>query len=271
MRGIQGKVAVITGGGRGIGRQTALRLAEEGAAGIVINDLDEAPLQETVQAVKSQGAEAVGLAGSVVQSSLASQLVKLAEDTFGGLDYVVTCAGFPWGGVIHKMTDEQWQTIIDVHLTGTFWAVREAIRFMREQAGQEMDRGDTPVARKIVTISSGAANGAFGNANYAAAKAGILGLTRTAAAEGARFNILANSVSFGMVDTRLTQAEDTGETIGGRSVAAFPREMREQLVQRIPLQRPATVEEAAGSIVFLLSDDANFITGHTLAVNGGRG
>lgn len=271
MNGIEGKIAIITGGGRGIGRQTALRLAEEGALGIVLNDLDEAPLKEVVDKVEAFGTKTVAVAGSVVDSNLATRLVKEATDNFGGIDHLVTCAGFPWAGMVHRITDKQWQTIIDVHLTGTFWIVRESMRIMRESAREELDQGKTAVYRKIVTISSGAANGAFGNANYAAAKAGILGLTRTVAAEGAQFNILANSVSFGMVDTRLTQAEDSGDTIDGRVVAAFPRGMRQELVQRIPLQRPATVEEAAGSIVFLLSQDADFITGQTLVVNGGRG
>ena len=137
MRGLEGKVALITGGGRGIGRGTALRLAEEGVSGLVLNDIDEEPLHEVVQKAKSLGVQAVSLAGSVTDSALATKLVKLATNTFGDLHCVVTSAGFPWGGVIHKVTDEQWQTIIDVHLTGTFWVVREAMGFMRErgQAG----------------------------------------------------------------------------------------------------------------------------------------
>ena len=270
MRGLEGKVALITGGGRGIGRGTALRLAEEGVSGLVLNDIDEEPLHEVVQKAKSLGVQAVSLAGSVTDSALATKLVKLATDTFGDLHCVVTSAGFPWGGVIHKVTDEQWQTIIDVHLTGTFWVVREAMGFMRERAKQELERGNGPIARKIVTVSSGAAQGAFGNVNYSAAKAGLHGLTRTASAEGAAFNILVNSVSFSIIDTRLTQAEDPGETVMGRPATAFPREMRDEIINRVPLKRSGTVDEAAGSIVFLLSDDANFITGHTLEVNGGR-
>ena len=270
MRGIQGKVALITGAGRGIGSGTALRLAEEGAGGIVLNDLDEEPLQEAVRAVQEKGCKCVGLAGSVTDPELAGKLVRLATESFGDLHLVALCAGFTWDGVIHRMSDEQWQSIIDVHLTGSFRVLREAMRFMRERAQKEREGGGEPPARKIVTISSRSAFGNFGQANYSSAKAGLLGLARTVALEGAPFNILANAVAFGMVDTRLTQEKELGETTGGGIALGIPKELREQVIQLVPLKRMGTVEEAAGSIAFLLSDDAGYVTGHTLEVNGGR-
>ena len=268
MRGVKGKVGLITGAGRGIGRAVALRLAQEGAS-LVLNDLDEGPLSEVAEAVQGHDVKAVVVTGSVTESDTVGRMVKTAVDSFGDLHILVTCAGFIWDGVLHKMIDEQWQAILDVHLTGTFRVIREGVRFMRERARQEQQGGDAATPRKIVTVSSSSAFGNFGQSNYAAAKAGIIGLTKTAAVEGAIFNILANSVAFGMMDTRLTQEKESGETFMGRIPLGIPREIREQSLQRILLRRLGTVEEAAGAIVFLASEDANYITGQVLEVNGG--
>ena len=261
---------VITGAGRGIGQAAALRFAREGSL-LVLNDVDEKPLRETVEQLPQQGGSVVSVVGSVTDPSLAGRLVQATVDTYGDLHVAVTCAGFTWDAMLHRMTDEQWQTILDVHLTGTFRMVREAIRVMRERAREEREGGNPPTARKITTIASLSAYGNVGQTNYSAAKAGIIGLTRSVALEGASFNILANSLAFRVVDTRLTQERGPGETIGDTVPLGIPREQRQQLVQRIPLQRPATVEEAAGPLVFLACDDANYITGQVLDVNGGTG
>ncbi|MBI2872030.1 MAG: SDR family oxidoreductase [Chloroflexi bacterium] len=262
---LDGKVAIITGAGRGIGKGTALRFASEGAS-LVLNDLDPGPLQETVGEVKGLGAKAVAVAGSVADPALPTRVVQAANDTFGNLHIVVTCAGFTWDGMLHRMTDEQWQTIIDVHLTGTFRTVRAALQYMRERARQEQQAGGPLPARKIITISSQSAFGNVGQVNYSAAKAGIIGLTRVAALEGAMFNILANSLAFGLIDTRLTRDKELGEKAGNVALG-IPKELREQAVQRIPLKRPGTVEEAVGPILFLASEDSNYVSGHTLEVN----
>ena len=201
MDGIQGRVAIVTGAGRGIGQGVALRLAEEGAS-VVANDLDQAQLDETVRQIEEMGGRAAGVVGSVSDSALSDRLAATALERFGDLHIVVAAAGYTWDGMAHRMSDEQWRAIIDVHLTGTFLVVRDAFKVMRERARQALDRDERPIARHMVTISSKSAFGNLGQANYSAAKAGIVGLTRTMALEGAMFNVLANSVAFGVIDTR---------------------------------------------------------------------
>ena len=266
MRGIRGKVALITGAGRGIGKAVALRLAEEGA-NLVLNDLDEEPLSEVARDIQRSGVEIV--AGSVTEPETVGHMVNRAVETFGDLNIVITCAGFTWDGLLHKMNDEQWQTILDVHLTGTFKVIREAVVFMRSKAKEEHNDGCIVIPRKVVTVSSSSAFGNFGQSNYAAAKAGIIGLTKTLAIEGAAFNITANSVAFGLMDTRLTQDKAIGEMFMGKIPLGIPNDIREDSVKRVLLKRPGKVEEAAGTISFLASEDANYITGHVLEVNGG--
>ncbi|MEE8442922.1 MAG: SDR family oxidoreductase [Dehalococcoidia bacterium] len=268
MRGLRDRVGLITGAGRGIGKAAAIRLAEEGVR-LVLNDLDEAPLAEVVQEVKELGGDVLGVAGSAADQATVEAMMKAAVDNFGDLHILVTCAGFTWDGVLHRMTDEQWQTILDVHLTGTFKAIRAGIAFMRERARQEQQQGGSAIARKIVTISSLSGYGNFGQANYAAAKSGIVGLTKTAAIEGAMFNILANAIAFGIIDTRLTRDKEEGEIFMGQVALGIPHDQREQILQLQPLRRAGTVEEAAGAIAFLASDDANYISGQVIDVNGG--
>jgi 3-oxoacyl-[acyl-carrier protein] reductase len=261
MRGIEGKVALVTGAGRGIGQGLALGLAAEGAK-LVLNDLDEGPVNDTVQQIKAAGGQAIGIAGSVTDPSLASKLVD------GDLHIIGTCAGFIWDGMIHRMTDDQWQGIIDVHLTGTFRVVRESLSFMREKAKAEKEANGNAVARHVVTVSSLSGFGNLGQANYAAAKAGIVGLTRTVALEGAMFNILANSVAFGFIDTRMTRSQETQDEHVGEAVQGIPEQAREKLMATVPLNRPGSVEEAVGPMLFLASDHANYISGALLEING---
>jgi 3-oxoacyl-[acyl-carrier protein] reductase len=267
MRGIEGKVALVTGAGRGIGQGLALGLAAEGAK-LVLNDLDEGPVNDTVQQIKAAGGQAIGIAGSVTDPSLASKLVDAAKSEYGDLHIIGTCAGFIWDGMIHRMTDDQWQGIIDVHLTGTFRVVRESLSFMREKAKAEKEANGNAVARHIVTVSSLSGFGNLGQANYAAAKAGIVGLTRTVALEGAMFNILANSVAFGFIDTRMTRSQETQDEHVGEAVQGIPEQAREKLMATVPLNRPGSVEEAVGPMLFLASDHANYISGALLEING---
>ena len=267
MKGINGKIGVVTGAGRGIGRAVALRLIKEGAM-VVINDLDSGPLEEVLKTIDSLGGKSVMVPGSVADPDTVKRVVDTAAEAFGDLHIVITCAGFTWDGLLHKMSDEQWQSIIDVHLTGTFRIVRESLALMRQHARDDKDNG-LVVSRKVVTISSSSAYGNFGQANYAAAKAGIVGLTKTAAIEGAQFNIMANSVAFGMMDTRLTREKETGETFMGSIPLGIPKDIRDKVLADVLLKRPGSVEEAAGAAVFLASEDADYITGHVLDVNGG--
>ena len=267
MDGIQGRVAIVTGAGRGIAQAVALKFAEEGAM-IVANDLDRAPLDETLKQIEAMGGKAVGLAGSVTESGIGERLADLAVSTFGDVHHVFAAAGYSWDGMTHRMTDEQWQAIIDVHLTGTFRVVRDAFKVMRERAQESIQKGEVPTPRHIVTVSSQSGFGNLGQANYAAAKAGIVGLTRTVALEGAMFNIVANSVAYGAIDTRLTRARETQEERLGQAVLGIPQSRRDKMVEDLPMKRVGSVEEAAGPVLFLCSDLSNYVSGALLEING---
>jgi len=267
LKGLTGKVAIITGAGRGIGQGLAVALAAEGV-NLVVNDLDAGPLTETVALVEAEGGLALAVAGSVLDEGMPERLVGEAMGRFGDLHVVTTCAGYTWDVMFHRMTDEQWTAMLDVHLTGTMRVVRESFRVMRERAQFEQDQERDPVARKIITVSSMSSFGNLGQANYAAAKAGVVGLTRAIALEGARSNILANSVAFGPIDTRLTRPRESQEEKLGESVLGIPEEARERYLSTIPLGRVGSLEEAVGPLMFLASAQANYLSGVLLEVNG---
>jgi 3-oxoacyl-[acyl-carrier protein] reductase len=192
---------------------------------------------------------------------------------FGGLDILVNNAGFTWDGTLHKMTDEQWQAIINVHLSAPFRIIRAAAPYLRETAKREIAEKGAAAARKIVNISStSGTRGNFGQANYAAAKAGIIGLTKTLAREWGAFNIQVNCVAFGFIDTRLTQSKAAGERVvrGEAEIAlGIPSEIRDKAFAQIPLGRPGTPREAAGAILFLASPLSDYVSGQVLEVAGG--
>ncbi|MCL4294991.1 MAG: SDR family oxidoreductase [Anaerolineae bacterium] len=270
---IDGKVAIVTGSGRGIGAATAKLLAQHGAR-LVVSDLDEAPASEMAAAIRAAGGEAITFCGDVTQPDFPAAVVQKAAETYGGLDILVNNAGFTWDSMLHTMTDKQWEIIIGVHLTAPFRMARAAANVMREQAKTEIAAAGQAQPRKIVNISSiSAFYGNIGQANYAAAKAGVVGLTRVIAREWGRFNIQANAVSFGWIETRLTADKAQGEAIevAGEKVAlGIPQSGLEARKQIIALGRPGTPEEAAGPILFLCSPLANYVTGHLLKVDGGR-
>jgi len=177
MKILEGKVALVTGSGRGIGEAIAQKLAAAGAK-IVVNDLDAEPAEAVARAIRDSGGEALACAGNVVGSEVCEKLVDTAVGGFDGLDIIVNNAGYTWDNVIQKMEDEQWRAIIDVHMTAPFQILRAAAGFIRSAARQEKEDG-REVFRKVVNISS--ISGLYGNAgqaNYSAAKAGIVGLTR---------------------------------------------------------------------------------------------
>lgn len=273
MKLVEGKVAIITGSGRGIGAATAKLLAQHGAR-LVISDLDEAPAEETAATIHAAGGEAITFCGDVTQPDFPAAIVQKAVESYGGLDMLVNNAGFTWDSMLHTMTDKQWDTILGVHLTAPFRMARAAASVMRQQAKSEIAATGQAQPRKIVNISSiSAFYGNIGQANYAAAKAGVIGLTRVIAREGGRFNIQANAVSFGWIETRLTADKAQGEAIevAGEKVAlGIPQSGLEARKQLIALGRPGTPEEAAGPILFLCSPLANYVTGHLLKVDGGR-
>ena len=270
---------VITGAGRGIGASAALQFAQHGA-NVVVNDLDAAATEETVHAITTAGGHAIAVAGNVTGPDFPAHLMKTAVDTYGQLNILVNNAGYTWDGMSHKMSDEQWQAIIDVHLTAPFRMIRAAAPYLRAAASAELESGASLSNRCIVNVSSTSGlHGNIGQVNYAAGKMGIVGLTKTIAKEWGRLGIRCNAVAFGFVDTRLTRAQETQEEaieIDGREVPlGIPAKVRALLDKdiqlRIPLGRPATIEEAAAGIVLIASPLASYITGHVLEVTGGMG
>jgi len=268
------QVVVITGAGRGIGAAAAKMFAEEGAQ-VVVNDLDPEPAESVVAEIKQAGGEAVAFAGDVTAPDFPARLLQAAIDAYGKINVLVNNAGFTWDGMSHKMTDEQWDAVLAVHVTAPFRMIRAAAPYMREPAKAEKKAGGPIEPRCIVNVSSTSGlHGNIGQANYAAGKMGVVGLTKTIAKEWGAFGIRCNTVAFGFTDTRLTQSKEKGASIevGGQEVAlGIPDQMRELAPMRIPLGRAAAPEEAAGGILLMASPLASFITGHTLEVTGGAG
>ncbi len=269
---LDGKAALVTGSGRGIGRAIAERLAAAGAA-VMANDLDDAPAAETESAIVSRGGKAARLAGDVTSPQFPQQLVEATLAAFGRIDIIVNNAGYTWDNVIQKMTDEQFQAMLDVHLTAPFRILRAASGYIRESAKREAAEGRR-VMRKVVNITSIAGtDGNAGQAAYSSAKAGVVGLTKTLAKEWGRYNVNVNAVGFGLIETRLIQplAEgDTGVEIQGRKIrVGVQPKMLEAVKASCPLGRLGTPEEAAGAVLFFCSPLSDYVTGEVLICGGG--
>jgi 3-oxoacyl-[acyl-carrier protein] reductase len=265
---LDGKAAIVTGSARGIGRATAELLSGQGAK-VLINDLDG---DVAKQAADEIAGETAVFAGDLTKPGAPDQLVQAAIDAFGQIDIIVNNAGYTIDAPVHKMSDEQFQAMIDIHTVVPFRVIRAAAPHLREPAKQEREEGKE-VFRKIVNVSS--TSGTFGNAgqaNYSAGKAGVVGLTKTIAKEWGQFKVNVNAVAFGFIDTRLTQAkvdENTMEKDGEKIQLGIPEQMRGMAAMLIPLGRPATPEEAAGGVFFLCSPWSNYVHGQTLHVTGG--
>jgi 3-oxoacyl-[acyl-carrier protein] reductase len=265
---LDGKSAIVTGSARGIGRATAELLVAQGAQ-VLINDLDGDVAE---QAAKEISGETAVFAGDLTKSDAPEQLVQKALDAFGKIDIVVNNAGYTLDAPVHKMTDEHFQAMLDIHTVVPFRVIRAAAPHLREPAKKEREEGKE-VFRKIVNVSS--TSGTFGNAgqaNYSAGKAAVVGLTKTVAKEWGQFKVNVNAVAFGFIDTRLTQAkvDENKMEIGGEQVQlGIPEQMRQMASMLIPLGRPATPEEAAGGIFFLCSPWSNYVHGQTLHITGG--
>jgi 3-oxoacyl-[acyl-carrier protein] reductase len=266
---LDGKAAIVTGSARGIGRATAELLAEQGAR-VLINDLDGDVAE---QAASEIAGETAVFGGDLTQPGVPDQLVQKAIDEFGQIDIIVNNAGYTWDGVAHKMTDEQFQAMLEIHTVVPFRVIRAAAPHLREPAKKERDEG-REVFRKIVNVSS--ISGTMGNAgqvNYSAAKAGVVGLTKTLAKEWGGFKINVNAVAFGFVETRLTASKEEGGKIeieGKEIDLGIPEQMRQLAAAIIPLGRPASPEEAAGPVFFLCSPWADYVHGQVLNVTGGQ-
>jgi 3-oxoacyl-[acyl-carrier protein] reductase len=266
---LDGKVAIITGSGRGIGRAAALMMAREGAA-VVVSDLDEAHAAETVSEITIFGGKAVSCVGDVTRQEMADRLVSTALESFGGLHIIVNNAGYTWDAMLHKMTDEQWQAMLDIHITAPFRVLRAASPYLRETAKKEAAEGQC-IMRKIVNVMSIAGTmGNVGQVNYSSAKAAVSGFTKTVAREWGPMNVNSNAVAFGFIETRLTMEKEKAEPLfDGKIEVGIPKQIREVFKAMIPLRRAASPEEAAAGIFFLASPHSDYVTGHILHIDGG--
>lgn len=271
MRLLEGKVAVVTGSGRGIGRSIAKLFAEHGAR-VVINDLDEDVAHQVVTEIGSEGEQAVAFQGNVTAEDFPEKMMSTVLGQFGRLDIIVNNAGYTWDAVVHNMTDEAWQAMLAVHMTAPFRIIRAASSYLRETAKQEIAKGER-IHRKIVNVSSvSGLTGSAGQVNYSAAKMGVVGMTKALAREWGRFNINVNAVAYGFIETRLTHAKGKGNRIliEDREVeVGIPDAAREAFKQMIPLGRPGTPDEAAGPVLFLASPLSDYVSGMVLMVTGG--
>jgi len=266
---LDGKAAIVTGSARGIGRATAELMAAEGAK-VLINDLDADVANQTASEIDGETAV---FAGDLTADGACDDLVAAAVDAFGSVDICVNNAGYTWDGVAHRTTDEQFQAMLDIHTIVPFRVARALAPHWREAAKKEREEG-VEVFRKLINTSS--TTGMFGNpgqVNYAAGKAGVVGITKTLAKEWGQFKINVNAVAFGFVETRLTAAKEEGGEItsptGEKIELGIPEQMRAMAQAVIPLGRGATPTEAAGPVLFLASPLANYVHGQVLNITGG--
>ena len=263
------KVAIVTGSARGIGRATAELLSEQGAS-VLINDLDGDVAEQTASEIAGETAV---YAGDLTKEGAADELVGAAIDAWGKIDIIVNNAGYTIDAPIHKMSDDAFQRMLDIHTIVPFRVIRAAAPHLREPAKKEREAGEE-VFRKIVNVSSiSGTMGNAGQANYSSGKAGVVGLTKTLAKEWGQFKINVNAVAFGYIETRLTASKDESNVmeIGGEKVQlGIPDQLRGMAAMLIPLGRPGTPEEAAGGVFFLCSPWSNYVHGQTLNITGGQ-
>jgi 3-oxoacyl-[acyl-carrier protein] reductase len=266
---LDGQVAIVTGSARGIGRATAELLSEQGAK-VLINDLDGDVAEQTASEIAG---DTLVFAGDLTQDGVCDQLVQKVVDEWGRVDILVNNAGYTLDAPIHKMSDEWFQRMLDIHSIVPFRMCRAVAPHMREPAKQERDEG-REVFRKIVNVSSiSGTMGNAGQANYSSGKAAVVGLTKTLAKEWGQFKINVNAVAFGYIETRLTATKESSNVmeIGGQKVQlGIPDQLRGMAAMLIPLGRPGTPAEAAGGVFFLCSPWSNYVSGQVLNITGGQ-
>jgi 3-oxoacyl-[acyl-carrier protein] reductase len=263
------KVAIVTGSARGIGRATAELLSQEGAK-VLINDLDTDVAEQTATDIPG---DTVVFGGDLTKPGICDQLVQRVIDEWGRVDILINNAGYTIDAPLHKMSDDAFQRMIDIHNVVPFRMCRAVAPHMREPAKQEREQG-VEVFRKIVNVSSiSGTMGNAGQANYSSGKSGVIGLTKTLAKEWGQFKINVNAVAFGFIETRLTAekvASNTMEIDGQTVQLGIPGQMRQLASNLIPIGRPGTPAEAAGGVFLLCTPWANYITGQVLGITGGQ-
>jgi 3-oxoacyl-[acyl-carrier protein] reductase len=266
---LDGKAAIVTGSARGIGRATAELLAEHGAR-VLINDLDGDVAEQTAAEIDG---DTLVFAGDLTKPGVPDELVQKVIDEWGQVDILVNNAGYTLDAPIHKMSDEWFQRMLDIHSIVPFRMCRAVAPHMREPAKKEKEDG-REVFRKIVNVSSiSGTMGNAGQANYSSGKSAVVGLTKTLAKEWGQFKINVNAVAFGYIETRLTASKDESNTmeIGGEKVQlGIPDQMRGMASMLIPLGRPGSPQEAAGGVFFLCSPWSNYVHGQVLNITGGQ-
>jgi 3-oxoacyl-[acyl-carrier protein] reductase len=263
------KVAIVTGSARGIGRATADLFTEQGAK-VLINDLD-GDIAE--QAAGEIAGETAVFAGDLTKEGVPDALVQKAIDEWGRIDIIVNNAGYTLDAPIHKMSDDWFQKMLDIHVIAPFRIIRAAAPHIREPAKKEREEG-REVFRKIVNVSSiSGTMGNAGQANYSSAKAAITGLTKTLAKEWGQFKVNVNAVAFGYIETRLTASKEESNVMeidGEKVQLGIPDQLRGMAAMLIPLGRPGTPQEAAGGVFLLCSPWANYIHGQVINITGGQ-
>lgn len=244
---LKDKVAVVTGAGRGIGEAIAMRFVEEGAK-LVVNDVNQADTNRTLEGIKSRGGKAVAVIGSVTVRDIAQKMMDMAVKEYGTIDILVNNAGIIRDAMLHKMTDEQWDQVIDVNLKGVFLCTQCAARVMREKG-----------YGKIINLSSTMWRGNPGQLNYSAAKAGVIGITKTAAKELAPKGINVNAIAPGLIWTDMLKSMP----------AAMLERLQKNLASIIPLNRLGSPRDVANLALFLASDESSYITGQVICCDGG--
>ncbi|GCE22360.1 SDR family oxidoreductase [Dictyobacter kobayashii] len=247
---LDGRVAFVTGAGRGIGAATALRLAEDGAR-IVVADIDTDGSQQVVAEIEKVGSQALAVACNVTEKDAVEAAIQQGVDHFGQLDILVNNAGVTRDNLLFKMTDDDWETVMNVHLRGAFLCSRAAqVHMVKQKYG------------RIISLSSTSALGNRGQSNYSTAKAGLQGLTRTLAIELGPFGITANAVAPGFIDTEMTRAT-------ARRMGFDPQERIEAASKAIPVRRVGQPRDVANVINFLASEEASYVSGQIIYVAGG--
>jgi 3-oxoacyl-[acyl-carrier protein] reductase len=263
------KVAIVTGSARGIGRATAELLTSQGAK-VLINDLDGDVAEQAAGEIEG---ETTVFAGDLTKDGTPEKLVQTAIDAWGKLDIVVNNAGYTMDAPIHKMSDDWWDKMLDIHVKVPFQVLRAAAPHLREPAKKEKEEGKE-VFRKVVNVSSiSGTMGNAGQANYSAGKSGVVGLTKTLAKEWGQFKINVNAVAFGYIETRLTASKDDANVMeidGEKVQLGIPDQMRGMAAMLIPIGRPGTPQEAAGGVFFLCSPWSNYVSGQVLNITGGQ-